>query len=95
MNINWYNFCTYFTLKLKTKIMKTLLSIFALFLLFSCSIQKQTLETRYLTLNEIKRDFQLTNKQCRQIEKTDSIKSKWFQDFRVYDASVDYSAFKK
>jgi len=74
--------------------MKTLLSIFALFLLFSCSVAKVT-ETRYLTLNEIKRDFQLTNKQCRQIEKTDSIKSKWFQDFRVYDASVDYSAFKK
>jgi outer membrane biogenesis lipoprotein LolB len=75
--------------------MKTLLSIFALFLLFSCSIQKQTLETRYLTLNEIKRDYQLSNKQCRQIEKTDSIKSKWFQDFRAYDADEDYSIFKK
>jgi predicted membrane protein len=75
--------------------MKTLLSIITIFLLFSCSIQKQVSETKYLTLNEIKRDFQLTNKQCREIEKSDSIKSKWFLDFRVYDANFDYSTFKK
>ena len=75
--------------------MKKLLSIFALFLLFSCSVQKHVSETKYLTLNEIKRDFQLTNKQCRAIEKADTIDSKWFQDFRVYDASEDYSVFAK
>jgi len=63
--------------------------------LSSCAVQKQASETKYLTLNEIKRDYQLTNKQCRAIEKADTIESKWFQDFRVYDANEDYSVFAK
>ena len=76
--------------------MKTLLSIFALFLLFCCSVVRVT-ETKYLTLNEIKRDYQLTKKQCKQIEKTDSIKSHYYGsiDLRVYDAGFNYSIFKK
>jgi hypothetical protein len=78
--------------------MKQLLSIFALLLFVGCSIQKNLPdETQYLTLNEIKRDYQLTNKQCKQIERTDTIKSKYFGaiDVRVYDAKEDYSVFKK
>jgi hypothetical protein len=74
---------------------KILFYLILAFGLGSCAVQKQTPETKYLTLNEIKRDFQLTNKQCKAIEKADTIDSKWFQDFRVYDASEDYSIFKK
>jgi hypothetical protein len=74
---------------------KTPFYLILVILLCSCSVIKST-ETRYLTLNEIKRDYQLTKKQCRQIEKTDSIKSHYFGaiDLRVYDAGVDYSIFK-
>lgn len=80
--------------------MKTLISIFAFFLVLTSCVSTRVVSPRFIPITKIKAEYGLTEKQCKEVYKwayLDSFPSYYNcgTDQRLFDPNFDYSIFAK
>jgi uncharacterized protein YxeA len=80
--------------------MKTLLILISIILFFGCSTVKNATSERFIPMVKIKADYQLTEKQCKELYNwayRDSFESYYNcgTDQRLFTPNFDYSKIKR